>query len=469
MLDSLIGRSGAVWGQDGFIYDVERSATGIVRFRPEPSTHVETVTFLDSASGEIAHRLPEVLPNGKGLLFTVYYGGKGRNGTAIAAQPIGSRKHTIIATGIAARFSPSGHLLYVTQNGTLMAVRFDAAKLTVSGDATPIASGVHSGTVGAVDLGVSDTGTLVYALGASVGDRQLIWVSRDGHAKDVDSTWNQYFNYPALSPDMTRLAVALGSTQEDIWVKQLDRGPSLKLTFEGTLNQYPAWTPDGRSVTYESNARTLGTTFALWTKRADGSAQPVIQVNADRDPSEAVWSRDGHWLVVRTGVSVKGTGDIMALRPGVDSALIPLVTTKFAELSPDLSPDGRFLVYSSNETGKQEIYVVPFPNAAAAKWPISTAGGTEPRWSHRGNEIFYRDGEGNMISVPVKTSPGFSFGGPTKLFFAGEYVAYSQRREYDVSADDKRFLMIKFATSPIPDKLVVVTNWFEEVKSMTKK
>jgi Tol biopolymer transport system component len=251
----------------------------------------------------------------------------------------------------------------------------------------------------------------------------------------------------------------------DIWIKQLDKGPSLKLTFDGTINQYPSWTPDGKAVTYESNATTQGAVFALWTKRADGSAQPVIQLNKKPEPAEALWSKDGKWLVVRTGVTAPGSGDIMAIRPGVDSAFTTLVATKFSERSPDFSPDNRFIVYSATETGRDEIYVVPFPNAGSAKWPISTSGGSEPRWSHKGDEIFYRDGAGNMVSIPVRTTPTFSFGAARILFPARSYVSYAQRREYDVTADGKRFLMVKFASSPVPDKFTVVTNWFEELKN----
>jgi hypothetical protein len=145
-----------------------------------------------------------------------------------------------------------------------------------------------------------------------------------------------------------------------------------------------------------------------------------------------------------------------------------LAATKFSQVSPDLSPDGRFLVYSSNETGRDEIYVVPFPNAGSAKWPISTGGGSEPRWSHHGAEIFYRDGSGNMVSVPVKTAPTFSFGAPRTLFLARSFFASSRHRQYDVSPDDKRFMMIRAVGSPVPDRLVIVSNWFEELKAKSK-
>ena len=470
LLDSLVGRSGASWSPDGYIYIANRPATAIVRLRPAPSASVEPVTKLDSTAGEVAHRLPDALPNGKAIIFTVYYGFNGRSGTAIAVQQLGSTQHKVLVNGLQGRYSTSGHLVYATANGALMALRFDPDKLTTTGDPIPIAQGVHSGAIGAVDLGISRTGTLIYTTGQTGGDRKLLWVARDGRAHQVDSSWSGLFDYPALSPDGSRLAVSIGGGASlDVWIKQLDNGPSLKLTFDGTINQYATWTPDGKSVTYESNVHTATGNFGLWTKRADGSAQATLQLGYKQEPAEAVWSRDGKWLVVRTGVNAVGTGDILAMRPGVDSVPTPLVATaRFSERSPDLSPDGRFLVYSSTETGRDEIYVVPFPNAGAAKWPISTAGGTEPRWSRRGDEIFYRDGSGNMVSVPVHTTPTFSFGAGRILFPARSYVAFPQRRQYDVTADGNRFLMIGFPSSPVLDKLIVVMNWFEELKQKAR-
>ena len=207
-------------------------------------------------------------------------------------------------------------------------------------------------------------------------------------AELVDPAWTGDFNYPALSPEGTRLAVAISGTESrDIWVKQLDRGPSLKLTFEGSNNDRPTWMPDGGSVTFNSNRAGEND---LWTKRADGSAQAVLELDGERDVLEALWSPDGEWLIYR----LNPNPDILALRPGQDTVPLPLVTTEFGEDQATLSPDGRWLAYASNETGREKIYVVPFPNAGDAKWPVSTSGGREPLWSHSGRELFYRNGAG---------------------------------------------------------------------------
>ena len=187
------------------------------------------------------------------------------------------------------------------------------------------------------------------------------------------------------------------------------------------------------------------------------------------------WSPDGKWLIFQTDVGSPGSGDILAIRPGIDTAPVPVVATTFTEMSPALSPDGRWLAYTSNETGEDAIYVVPFPNTSAGKWAISTGAGTEPLWSHRGNELFYRDGSGNLrdgsgnlVAVAVNTTPRFSLGRSTALFSAAGFTSFRFTPKYAVAPDDQRFLMIRpLETST--DKLIVVENWFEELRAKSRK
>ncbi|OLD03566.1 MAG: hypothetical protein AUI99_04250 [Gemmatimonadetes bacterium 13_1_40CM_3_69_22] len=148
---------------------------------------------------------------------------------------------------------------------------------------------------------------------------------------------------------------------------------------------------------------------------------------------------------------------------------MPVVATTFTEMSPALSPDGRWLAYSSNETGEDAIYVVPFPNTSAGKWAISTGAGTEPVWSHRGNELFYRDGSGNLVAVAVNTTPRFSLGRSTALFSAAGFTSFRFTPQYAVAPDDQRFLMIRPLETGTPDKLIVVENWFEELRGKSRK
>jgi hypothetical protein len=207
----------------------------------------------------------------------------------------------------------------------------------------------------------------------------------------------------------------------------------------------------------------------LWTKRADGSAQAVLQFHENRNLYAARWSPDGKWLIFQTDVGSHGSVGIFAIRPGIDTAPARLVGTTFSEMSPALSPDGRWLAYTSNETGENEIYVVPFPNTGAAKWAISAGGGTEPLWSHRGSELFYRDSSGNLVGVEVNSNPTFSLGRSATLFPAAGFASLQFTPQYGVAPDDRRFLMIRPLAASVPDKLIVVENWFEELRAKSRK
>jgi eukaryotic-like serine/threonine-protein kinase len=277
----------------------------------------------------------------------------------------------------------------------------------------------------------------------------------------VDPDWQGYFWNPSLSPDGTQLAVARPNCcgGSDIWVKRLDRGPIVRISLDRATGMYPTWASDGRSVTFSDS---VAGALNLWNKRADGSGQPVLQFHSKRFLQNAHWSPDGRWLIfVASGVS--GSLDIRAMRPGLDTASIPLVATRFLEASPALSPDGKWLAYTSNETGSYEVYVVPFPNTGAAKFAVSAHGGKEPSWSRNGRELFYLDGSANLVAVEVKSAPAFSIGRSTTLFSMGGFRSQTLTPEYAVSPDGRRFLMIRSARSNTPDKLVVVENWFEEV------
>ena len=470
--DSLVGSAGASWGRDGFIYTDGVVGEPLMRVEAKPNGVPRRFTVLDTAAGEIDHSYPDVLPNGKGVLFTVGL----RNGSkAVAVAEISSGKHRILLNNaIYARYAASGHLLYVSSNKTLMVAPFDQDAVRITGEATALIEGMRVSGTSSVDLAVSATGTLVYTTGGESVRQELVWLTRDGKAQSVDPAWQgDYFIGQALSPDGKRVAVATVNLATragaDIWVKQLDRGPTLKLTLED-INYSPTWTPDGRSVTFSSN---VAGSFALWTKRADGSVQAVRQFHHEKwDTFNPRWSPDGKWLIFQNArsrglgnvIGPPGSGDILGIRPGVDTVPVPLVATKFTELSPAVSPDGRWLAYTSDETGRYEIYVVPFPNTSAAKWAVSASGGTDPQWSHSGRELFYRDGAGNLVAHEVQTTPTFSLGRSTALFPAGGVVSFGTSSDYAVASDDRRFLMIRPLATTTPDKMTVVENWFEDLK-----
>jgi Tol biopolymer transport system component/tRNA A-37 threonylcarbamoyl transferase component Bud32 len=468
--DSLVGTAGASWGPDGFIYADGLGSVGLIRVEARAGAVPKWFTALDTVRGEFDHIWPEVLPNGKGVLFTALSltALKGVSWD-IAVADIPSGKHRVIVkNAMYPRYAASGHLLYVTPNKTLMLVPFDQSSMKVTGEPAALVEGMRLGAAAAADLAVSATGTLVYGTSTEEGEQELTWVTRDGKAQSVDPNWRAFFTFPSISADGRRLAVTILQSSYaqagDIWIKQLDRGPSVKLTLDGG-NQTPTWTPDDRSITYSSNA---SGTYDLWTKHADGSAQAVPQFHEKRGVFSPRWSPDGKWLVFRTDRRANGAGDILGIRPGIDTAAILLVATKSAEGGPAVSPDGRWLVYASDESGQFEVYVAPFPNTTAAKWAVSTSGGTEPLWSHSGKELFYHDASGNLVAVEVKTNPTFSLGRSATLFSVAEFRSNPFAVQYAVSPDDRRFLMIRRAAS-VPDKLVVVDNWFEELKAKSRK
>src|SRR5438128_257445 len=432
VLDSLIGVSGASWGPDNFIYaDAFSDNFGLLRVEAKPGARPSWFTTLDTARGEIDHAWPDVLPNGEGVLFTVRFRGKngarGRISLSIAVADIPSGKHRVIVDdAMYARYTTSGHLLYVTTNKTLMVVPFDQNSMRVTGEPTALTAGMRLGFLGgSADLAVSATGTLVYATGAGEGKQELVWVTRDGKARAVDPDWPcTYVGFPALSPDGKWLA-----------------------------------------VTRVANAEPSN----VWTKRVDGGAPAVMQLHRKGNLYNARWSPDGKWLLFQTDIATPGAGDILGIRPGMDTAPVPVVATPFTEMSPAFSPNGRWLAYASNETGADEIYVVPFPNTGAGKRAISAGGGTEPLWSHRGNELFYRDASGDLVAVEVHTNPTFSLGRSVALFPAAGFSSLRFIPQYAVALDDRRFLMIRPLQTGAPDKLIVVENWFEELRTKSRK
>lgn len=480
---SLTGVAGASWSADGYIYADGLLAKPLARVRPQRGAVAEWFTALDTANGEADHLWPEALPNGNGVLFTVAFRGRHvRIGTApfsIAVADTRTGKHHVILENASyPRYAAPDRLLYLDGRGSLMMVHFDQNSMSVTGTPISLIDGIGWRRFGAgnsedsPDLAVSANGTLVYSVAAEQSDEELVWRTRDGKSLPVDPDWHGFFSDPSLSPDGKRLAISKSADGRsgDIWIKELDRGPSVQLTHEGVYNKSPTWTPDSRSVTFSENiggsyrpgGRVAGGNFRLLTKRADGSGETVFQFKERRNLFDPQWSTDGRWLIFVAANDGPGGADIVGLRPAIDRSAVTIVGSKFDDFYGVLSPDGHWLAYSSLEKGTPlQVYVVPFPNPGAAKWMIATLA-IDPMWSHDGNELFYRGAEGDIFAVSVKTTPSFSFGKPTRLFAAPWYQFGPTG--YAVAQDDQRFLMIRKSNS-VPDKLIVIENWFEELKA----
>ncbi|HEX9691488.1 MAG TPA: protein kinase [Gemmatimonadales bacterium] len=449
--DSGMDWDGGAWGRDGYIYS--DTPDGLVRV-PQGGGRPVRVTTLDTARGESQHNYPDVLPNGRGVVFTVL-----RRGIAdyeVAVVDLATGVHRVLTRGIYGKHVAPGYLVYVTATGTLMAAPFDQGSMELTGDAAALAEGVSVRGVGYVDLALSATGTLLYSGGSGSGPQSdLVWVTRTGDVEVIDS--NAY-DAPVISPDGRRVAAAVttqGETQ--IWIRLLPDGPSSKLTFDAESGR-PFFAPDGRSVgfyTTRTGVRSLG------VARADGSAPPDTLLVSPHDLWEGQWSRDGRWLVYRERSAP--AADLMAVRTDGDATPVTLLASQYNERSPALSPDTRWIAYASDESGTDEVYVRPFPDVSGAKWQVSLSGGTEPLWANSGRELFYRSPAGDMVAAEIMTQPTFAVGRQTVLFAGGAFRTDQSHRAYDVSPDDRRFLMVRERGGGERTNLILVDNWFQEL------
>jgi serine/threonine-protein kinase len=290
----------------------------------------------------------------------------------------------------------------------------------------------------------------------------VVRVSRDGGREEaLDPGWQGRFGPLSLAPDGSRLAITLeraGGTE--LWVRSLESGAMTRLSSGATWNYRPSWSPDGREVVFTSDLRGKITTYRV---RADGSARPEPLLAVAPSVDEAVYSRDGEWLVYRGGSG--GGRDIFARRTSGDTTDLALVNSRAEEFSPTLSPDGRWVAYGSDETGRTEVYVRPFPDAGAAKFTISRNGGSEPLWNPAGGELFYRDGNEALVAVGVAPGNEFRVTSTRALFSTREYLGDNRHRNYSVSADGRSFVFVKSpGLQNLNSELVVTLNWFEELK-----
>jgi len=443
---------GASWGSLGTIAFSPRYGRGLQQISdaggtPKPLSSLE--------KGETNHTWPDFLPDGKSVLFSAEDG----NNTAIGVQSPTGEQRKLVESGISPRYALTGHLLYA-QGGTLMAQPFDAQHLEATGKAIPVAENILQSVNSRVaQYGISDIGSLVYVSGGvqSIQSR-MVWVSRNGTEQALPAPAHN-FQMPRLSPDGRRIAVAIIESEIHTWLYDLSRETSTRFTFVGSANQNATWTPDDKRIAFSSNKE--GPTNIFW-QLADGSGGLERLTTSEYVNIPMSWSPDGQLLAFIENNPATGQ-DIWVLRLS-DRKTQPFLRTPFNESVPRFSPDGRWLAYISNESGRNEVYVQPYPGPGG-KWQISTDGGTEPAWNPNGRELFYRSGD-KMMAVDIATQSGFTVGRP-RMLFEGPYLptAYTNPN-YDVSTDGQRFLMLKPTeqAQSAPTQIVVVQNWFEELK-----
>ncbi len=385
----------------------------------------------------------------------------------------------VLFSGVArAWYVPTGHIVYVRADGAVLAQPFDITALQLAGSSVPLLEGVRTanlGNSGMADMVLGSDGTLLYVEGsASASLNEFVWVTRSGQATPVDPGYAfapTVGNYGwRLSPDETKIVFnSIVDGNIDVRIKQLPDGPEERITFSEDPDVRPFWMPDGQSVTYFSASN-------IWSRRADGTGDAVLILDDERGVTQGSWSSDGEWLVFRSAATASeglGLRDILGFCPGVDSSAVSLVASaEFAEQGPALSPDGRWLAYSSNETGRDEVFIRPFPNVDSTRVRVSTDGGFEPLWAKSGDELFFVDDERRLLSARFDPASGQART-PEMLFTIPiGYPVGPSNYFYDVSSDGERFLMVRpfggcaEEGAAEPQRLILVQNFFEELRQV---
>ncbi len=446
-----LGATGA-WGEDGFIYASGVPAdgpSGLVKI-PEGGGAPSAFTTVDTTGGEGSHFNVDLLPNGKGVLFTtrIELGDTRQYMIAVADTKTGT--HTRLIPGRRARYVGSGHIVYGTLDGRLMAAPFDQSTLSITGEPVVLISD-DDVPIDADLLATSQTGSLVYGLEqATTSTLDFFWVTWDGTAEPVDPGWSppNDFGGWSLSPDDARLALNL---EGDVWIKQLDRGPLSRLTFDrGT---FPVWTPDGQSVVFRSSR---AGNLDLYVKRADGGQGVELLQDHEDDILMYFWS--GDWLFYQTGIPhTSYARDVEADGPSVELHGLPNDATEMT-----LSPDGQWLAYMSRLTGEQTIEVRPFPDPEEGRWQVATGEKYLLGWANSGRELLYLTRD-SVFSVDVLASPTFAIGSTQALFATGDFAMLQP------SAVSQRFLGARISVDEPAPELIVVLNFLQELKRLMPK
>jgi Tol biopolymer transport system component len=473
---SEVGPPGQRWGDDG---NILFSSKGVLLRVPSGGGQPQTLATPDAKSGERYYAAPQLLTGGRNVLVTIWK----KTGLATVLNLQTGGKNIVLESNGHAQFAntdPSsaiGHLVYYdATTGSLMAVPFDANRLQVKGSPVPVLDGVQSFVGPFGSFGFSDSGTLAYVTGASPAsaNNTMVWVDRKGAEQPLPAPPRRYAA-PAVSPDSERVAVQIeeGSpmtSRPDIWLYGLARGTLTRLTSQDR-NFGPVWTTDAKLIytSYGGTARDYG----LRSIPADGSGSASAVSGRQRSLLYAASVSPDAKLAI--GMERAPGGDprqrtsLWILPLAADAKPQPFLDSQFSKALPQFSPNGRWVAYQSDETGRNEVYVTPYPGPGG-KVHVSNEGGTTPRWARNGRELFYRNGD-KMMAVDIQTAPAFRAGAPQLLFeghyFEGRLFSYDQYgASYDVAPDGKRFLMLKPAAGQNAQsgQLHVVVNWFEELR-----
>ena len=461
------GNCCARWERDGHVYF--RAASGIIQRVPALGGRVEDVTSREE--GEASHKYFHLLPGEEVGIFSV-----GSSPPRIEALRLSTGERRQITMGTRSYFTSTGHLVFGTLDGRLVAAPFDPEALELGGAPVPVVDGIHIRTDDP-SYTLSENGTLAYWRAQAPRERaRFVSISLDGAVTSLGSgmTFEPGTGNPgwALSPDGRRMAYrdVSGGDDGEIWITDLASGQISRLTFDAGADWAPRWSDDGSRVYFLSTRGSPDGTRRLWSRAADGTGDARLEVDTERSMAEFALSPDERWVVFRAGGPP--SRDLMIKRLGEEGPEAPLVTSPDAdELQPDISPDGRWLAYASDETGVTQIYVRPFPDVQSGRWQVTSGSGfaVAPRWSRDGARLFYWTDD--LMSVGVDTSNGFSVGTPVDHFpflaTPGLIGSTIVGGIYDIGVDDQSVVMarmLSFSSDSGEPELILVQNFFQELE-----
>jgi len=462
------GPIGAICVGDRVIVAVSGRDLAAVQSVPAAGGTPETLVPLDPKKQRPG--FPQITADGRTLVFVLMpLPSSSDDDNEIVMQPIrGGDRKVLVKGGTGPRLLPTGHLLY-SHGSTVLAASFDPAKGEV-GSPVPVLEGVlQAAPLWTSEYAVSSNGTLVFVPGTSgsAPKRSLLWVDRQGHEQPIGATPRAYW-YPRLSPDGGRIAVGSNDEENDIWIFDLAKETLMRLTFGPASEIYSPWTPDGKQLLFSSGNSPTSSARDIFRKSADGTGptEALSKNKSTGNPSSI--SPDGKLLVYRTGLSSENMDLMILPLDGSGEARPLLADPKYGERNGEVSPDGKWIAYDSNESGRYEVYVRPFPAVDTGRWQISSEGGVFPMWARSGKELFFVavGTRQQMMALPVQTAAGFTYGKPQPLFDIASYFT-STGRMFDVAPDGKRFLMVKNLNADVGARpsIVVVSNWLDELKA----
>jgi eukaryotic-like serine/threonine-protein kinase len=452
--------AGGSWGRNGKLVYGRSYNTGLWMVS-EGGGDERMLTTPDTSKGELGHWWPQMLPDGDHVIFTAYRTPIDRATIEVLSIRTGERK-VLFTGGVFGLYSPTGHLVYAAGEA-IRAVPFDLKRLEVTGQALPVVDSVAMNfTDGAAAFDVSENGTLAYMpVSSYVTDNDVVLVDRRGHETRALPTSDRY-DHPRLSPDGTHISADIRSANSagDVWVFQIGRAGGSRVTAEGGRDFGAEWTPDGRELIYSSEHPT----YDLYRRAADASrpAEPLVTGGFDRYTGTI--SQDGKLLAFVFSAPTSGA-ELWTVALQGKPAAKRYLANGFNLAHPSLAPDGKWMAYDSDESGRIEVYAQSFPDPKLKRWRISPTYGSEPMWTHGGRELVYRKGD-SVMAVSLDLENG-KIGQPIALF-GGPYPdnpGWTRPRSYDVSRDGERFLMTKLPAQRTQPQITVVLNWFEELRA----